>query len=239
MANNIASPRGCREAPAQVLLAIAHGLATGDQWWLWSPADRKREGWVLPAPATLAEAVAANEAVERNPPLVRMDGPAFEWVPFSDGCFDDSASRRIVIRVEDGASVGTIEWTAGAHKDGEEFKCSSFLASILVILPDAEDDGTLARYIEAGDQEEARRLAAVRAAKAAGLDRVVINNSGYAVEVSRADTFRPGRQPRRSWNLEGEELRFAPFPRPHEVEALVASAEPLPWRASRQEVGEE
>lgn len=241
----LSAPSGHLEVLAELLLAIAHGLATcgwrqdeegrwwqDGHWWLMSPADRKGAGWTLPVPADLQEVGAANRLLpECKAPCVRLtDASTFEWVPFEGGYyFDEDGGRKIIIRVEEGARTGTIEWCSG--KEGG----SSFIASILILLPGAQADGEINRLLEAEDKKEALRIATVRAAKASGVTGAIVEpDTGYLIasaeEVARGGDFHPGRQPRRSWTPQGQERRFARWLKPQDWERLVAQATQLPWR---------
>lgn len=245
--HKISSPSGQEQAKSALLLAIAHGLATGEHWWLWSQKSRNYcraafptrgvrgiKKWDSPTPTNLAEVAVAHKRLVIEaasdpaviPPRVSFHGSTMIWKPVNESLYSD---RKVVIRVEDGADNGTIWWNNG-KQNGEP---SAFLASILVLLPGTEDDGSVAVYMTACDLWEARHLAALRQAKAAGLAWVLVEGDLFPCNTARADEpLHLGNAPRRSFTSEGQERRFARWHKPDERERLVANAAPLAWRAA-------
>lgn len=234
----IAARTGWRKAPASLLLAIAQGLATERHWWLASPSDRK--SWdELPAPASMTEVEVAARLIREErgnqAPCTGIRGDIFEWRPWTQ----DTRDRKITIRVPEGASQGTIEWSTGKSREqGDEWACSAFVASVLVVLPGAEDNGVIGAYIQALDTAAAQRAATVFEAQKAGVrSNIVDPATGH--EIASAGEMRReagyflhlGHQPRRSYTYEGEERRFARWLRKHEFLALVQGVTPLPWKA--------
>lgn len=75
----------------------------------------------------------------------------------------------VEISVAEGAEEGWIVWSTGKEEDRRacdvRFRCSSHIAAILSILPDAEDDGTLRRYIDSRVRWDARVSATIAKAR--------------------------------------------------------------------------
>lgn len=233
---NIAAPLGNVTAPADLLLAIAHGLATGGSfwsWWLQSPRSRQKNEWVIPTPASMEEVRAANAKALADDP----QGPASETQ-----VEDDTTTWRsphytdefVSITVRSGEDTGRIEWGTDS-KNSPSF----FIGSILAILPGATDDGTLCQVMEAQDARWYRQVATVFAAKDAGEGgMIIVMDDDGITEVDgncslcweKEQYLNLGYTPRRSFTREGEERRFAKWPRRYEVEAGVSIAKPFPWK---------
>lgn len=276
--NLISVERGWRRVPAEILLSIAEGLATGEHWWLRNP--RRGGEWRMPKCSSLAEIqdrylnfwkdgdnysdwrtnvrftnqVRFNQASWKKigwvdpvdykektsktwggrkrefkfPPPVRM-----RWEPFMGGYRSGyNYERFLEIIVSPSTTTGTIRWCTGT---GEE---SSFIGSILVILPGAEDDGIIAENIARADELTARYAKTVFEAKKAGLtgELEVYLPDGKTVygtaDLSQEDKFllHLGYWERRSWTAEGEERRFAKWLRREELLKMVEVAKPLPYK---------
>lgn len=237
MTNYISSTYGCHEAPANLLLAVAHGLATAQHWWLWSPADRGGLNWTLPRPRLMYAVKMVHEELvavaERDssifPPRIIVNGFIFEWKPLNDLMYPGDG-RKVIIRVKGvDALAGTIEWNSGTGQP------STFIASILAILPGAVDDGKVAELVAERDQQWAREIKTILEAQASGYrgDMYTLDGKLFSTssELSREREyfFHLGYNPRRSWTIAGEEKRFARWLKRAEMEAMVYEAEHLLW----------
>lgn len=251
--NLISAERGWREAPADILLAIAEGLATGLHWWLMNP-NRQPEREV-PDPKSLDQVRDAylecwlNEEGELDQWATKI---WFSQIPFETGRFPGwldpeetpqtglcrmrwtpirnyrsgyNYERSIQIEVFPGATSGVIRWNTGT---GEP---SSFIGCILVILPDAEDDGRIAESIVEDDELVARYAKTVFEAKEAGHERIKLIDPQWQEEppLYREDEYflHLGYRERRSWTIQGEERRIARWPRRKKLLRMIEAAEPL------------
>jgi hypothetical protein len=244
---NIAAPRGRRAAPAELLLAIAHGLATGHHWWLMTPEVRKSQKWVYPAMSSMAQVQQAhkdscNEDPQWAPNVTFISDDTIRWVPFLGRKIGSNYDRGVKIRVIPGASTGTIQWNSGKWSQREEVEASTFLASILCLLPHAKDDGTIAQIHEDQDQKSFRVAATVLAARKQDLpeyswivdpeteDEERICSHGMLHTKYDSELYRLGYQERRSFTRTGEEIRFARWRSMAERKEVVAKTAPLPFK---------
>ena len=232
---DIAAGCGQRTAPADLLLAVAAGLAEGYHWWLIRPDGRE---WTA-SPETLhALAVRMQELKDGQDggdmfvPAVELwpDAGIFEWRPCSSG--GGNYGRRILMDFSGpDSSTARIMWWSGKWED-RQWLPSTFIASILILLPGAEDSGLLAELLEPDDALAAAGLAAGRAAQDAGeAGRIMASiDAGDPVEVGHV--HKPGvyggglqiyydYRPRCAWTLDGEKRRFAPALCPEYSRALL------------------
>ncbi len=254
--NLISVERGWREAPADILLAIAEGLATGWHWWLMNPNRQQAEREVSD-PKSLDQVRDAylecwlNEEGEWDQWATKIQ---FSQTPFKTGRFPGwldpkktpqaglcrmrwtpirnyrsgyNYERSIQIEVLPEASGGVIRWNTGT---GEP---SSFIGCILVILPGAEDDGRIAKNITEDDELVARYAKTVFEAKKAGYKRIKLIDPQWREEppLYREDEYflHLGYRERRSWTIQGEEKRIARWPRRKKLLQMIEVAKPLEY----------
>ena len=212
-----------------MLLAIAYGLASGHQWWRFPPSEENG----VPTLSNLAQIEQMIDEDKAMRPQVRFDGSTFTWVPLQGGDFESDTGRRIRIVIEPGADSGIIAWHTGkSEEQGDEHTCSSFVASVLMTLPDAVDDGAVTRMLAEQDERYVRREATRRAAYAAGVTTGAIyeQEGGDVIIHYCHNPVSFGWEPRCSWTLEGEQRQFAPFR--EELEDRIQETDPIPWETA-------
>ena len=252
--NLISAERGWREAPANVLLAIAEGLATGWHWWLMNP-NRQPEREV-PDPKSLDQVRDAyletwydNGEMDQWATRIQFSRKPFatgrypgwtdpkdapqtgicrmRWTPIMNYRSGYNYKRSIQIEVFPGATNGVIRWNTGT---GEP---SSFVGCILAILPDAEDDGRIAKSIAEDDELVARYAKTVFEAKKEGYERIKLIDSQWREEppLYRENEYflHLGYRERRSWTIQGEERRIARWPRRKELLRMVEVSKPFKY----------